>query len=30
VTVRYRDSMQQNRMKIDDLNSFFSKEIDGM
>jgi glycyl-tRNA synthetase len=29
VTVRSRDSMQQIRLKIDDLHAFLSKEIDG-
>jgi glycyl-tRNA synthetase len=29
VTVRYRDSMEQVRVKIDDLMSMMSKEIDG-
>ena len=30
VTVRSRDSMQQVRIKIDDLFSLLSKEIDGL
>lgn len=30
VTVRNRDSMEQSRMKIDDLGAYFSKEIDGI
>ena len=30
VTVRSRDSMEQTRLKIDDLAAFFSKEIDGL
>jgi len=29
VTVRFRDSMTQTRMKISELFPFFSKEIDG-
>ena len=29
VTVRHRDSMVQDRMKISDLFAFLSKEIDG-
>lgn len=29
VTVRFRDSMEQRRMKIDELYPFLSKEIDG-
>eukprot|EP01041_Mallomonas_annulata_P007850 gene7850-16065_t len=30
VTIRYRDSMVQERMKIDDLFTYLSKEIDGV
>lgn len=30
VTVRYRDSMEQVRLKITELYSFLSKEIDGL
>ena len=29
VTVRFRDSMKQERFKIEELYSFLSKEIDG-
>ena len=30
VTIRNRDDMQQTRMKINDVYSFLSKEIDGL
>lgn len=30
VTIRFRDSMKQSRMQIDDLFTFLSKEIDGL